>query len=66
MRDPDHDEPQVPGGRAAERLRQFLASRYGDAPPDLADPTQSTDEVTAPETDDENQAGPRRPADPDA
>jgi hypothetical protein len=34
-RGPDEkDEPQIKGGKAAERLRQFLAERYGDdAPP---------------------------------
>jgi hypothetical protein len=50
-RGPDEkDEPQEKGGKAAERLRQFLAERFGDdapaIPPDedeQEDPNASTD-----------------------
>jgi hypothetical protein len=28
MRPPDDTEPEPPGGRAAERLREFLAQRF--------------------------------------
>lgn len=53
MRGPNEDkEPQPRGGRAAERLRQHLAARYGDdAPPvppdaegDEADQERAEDE----------------------
>jgi hypothetical protein len=35
-RGPDEkDEPQGKGGKAAERLRQFLAERFGDEAPTI-------------------------------
>lgn len=49
-RGPDEpEEPQVKGGKAAERLRQFLAARFGDEAP--------------PPDDDEEQAETRAPSD---
>lgn len=34
-RRPDRTEPEPPGGRAAERLRQFIAQRFpGGLPPE--------------------------------
>lgn len=46
MRDPEQDEdPQRPGGRAAERLREFLAARFGpDAPTIPPDETVDDDD----------------------
>jgi hypothetical protein len=35
-RGPDEkEEPQIKGGKAAERLRQFLAARFGDDAPTI-------------------------------
>jgi hypothetical protein len=49
MRDPDRDdEPQYEGGRAAERLREFLAERFGDDAPVIPpDEEEVTDQETA-------------------
>jgi hypothetical protein len=63
MRDPDHAEPEIPGGRAAERLRQFLASRYGDDAP--AVPPDGDDEPGDDELIDEVEDDERREASPD-
>jgi hypothetical protein len=45
------DEPPVKGGRAAERLREFLAARFGDdaapIPPDEDEPEADEDEPEA-------------------
>lgn len=51
MRDPDQDEgPQGKGGRAAERLRQFLAERFGDEAPVIPpDQEESSEEEPTPE-----------------
>jgi hypothetical protein len=47
-RGPDEsEEPQVKGGKAAERLRQFLAARFGDEAPQI--PPDEDDEKTEPE-----------------
>jgi hypothetical protein len=44
--DPNEDERPVKGGRAAERLRQFLAERFGDeAPPIPPDEEEQRDEA---------------------
>lgn len=55
---PDEKERRAPGGKAAERLREFLAERFGDEappiPPDEAEETtdspasQPTEEASAP------------------
>lgn len=49
-RGPDEsEEPQVKGGKAAERLRQFLAARFGDdAPPIPPDETQEEEDAPSP------------------
>jgi len=49
-RGPDEpEEPQVKGGKAAERLRQFLAARFGDeAPPISPDDDEEQAETRAP------------------
>jgi hypothetical protein len=44
MRRPDETQPEPPGGRAAERLREFLAARFGPGAdsPGEADPSGGT------------------------
>ena len=55
-RAPDEEEPPAKGGRAAERLRQFLAERFGDeAPPIPPDEDEEQTEPNAsPEVDDDS------------
>ena len=43
-RRPDKSEPEPPGGRAAERLRQFIAQRFpGGLPPEQRAREEPTD-----------------------
>jgi len=59
-RGPDEsEEPQVKGGKAAERLRQFLAARFGDdAPPIPPDEPDEKSEAEAPsDASDDNNSG---------
>lgn len=48
-RDPNEEEERaVRGGRAAERLRQFLAERYGDEAPKVPPDEEEQPEGEAP------------------
>ncbi len=53
MRDPDaREEKAIEGGRAAERLRQFIAARFGEgAPPVPPDEEEEVSEDAPPRED---------------
>ena len=57
-RGPDEkEEPQIKGGKAAERLRQFLAARFGDDAPPIPpdeDEEQPEEPATSDSSDDES------------
>jgi hypothetical protein len=56
-RRPDRTEPEPPGGRAAERLRQFIAQRFpGGLPPERKPREEAADEDRADENGEERDA----------
>jgi hypothetical protein len=59
VRKPGEDKPDPPGGRAAERARQFLKSRFGpdaELPPELEPDRDPPDEPgDAPDVESEDQ-----------
>jgi hypothetical protein len=47
MRKPGEQQPDPPGGRAAERLREFLGARFGqdaELPPGAEEPATDAEE----------------------
>jgi hypothetical protein len=60
-RRPDSAEPEPPGGRAAERLRQFIAQRFpGGLPPERKAREEATDANRADENSEERDAADRK------
>jgi hypothetical protein len=64
MRRPGEDKPDPPGGRAAERVREFLKARFGpeaELPPELEpdrDPPAKPEDAEDVESDDQRREGP--------
>jgi hypothetical protein len=56
-RKPGDHEPEPPGGRAAERLREFLKERFGEG---TGPPDESSEQPEEPE---EDERGKDQPAD---
>ena len=60
-RRPDSTEPEPPGGRAAERLRQFIAQRFpGGLPPERKAREEAADADRADEKSEEPDAADRK------
>ncbi|CAN5523992.1 hypothetical protein BH20ACT23_BH20ACT23_13670 [soil metagenome] len=55
----DKDEPQVKGGKAAERLRQFLAARFGDDAPTIP-PNEDEEEAEGEGSSDSDDSDPHQ------
>ena len=60
-RGPDEsEEPQVKGGKAAERLRQFLAARFGDDAPPIPPDEVDEQEESGPSSESNDDDGSER------